>query len=923
MPIVVEEPRVEPAVTNDRSRAFLRERVAPALCLSLGVVAVAFAAGADLIGGDATGEIGVAQAVLALMGVGLALQGLSFTTTAGWQEPAQWWSQAPAIRWADTLKFLAVAGQLALLGVVISRFRVENAAFYETIFPLTVVGFVIHHLLPREYRLRFFLGLSLTAIVTVFGLLNAAWLVGIGLVLAAITHLPLSFGKRVALLVLTGGVLAAMRAGFVSAPWSGAIWAILGSMFMFRLMLYMYDLRHSKEKPNIARTLSYFFMLPNLVFPLFPVVDFATFKRTYYDQDAFEIYQRGLRWMLRGVMHLIAYRFVYQHMVISQGDVQTSTDLARYLLANFLLYLRVSGQFHVIVGMLHMFGFRLPETHRFFYLSSSFTDFWRRINIYWKDFMMKVVYYPAYFRLKKRGDTTALVISTLLVFAITWFLHAYQWFWLLGRFLLSWTDVLFWTILAVLLVANSLREARAGRKRVIGAQTWTVKEIAGLALRITATFVVLCTLWSLWTSPTVADWFRLWQVDDLTLTKVLLAAAVLYTTAFVTVAVFRHRIRGEEAAGTRRTQTAFAPAAAITLATISLIYLLGSPAVSGRLGVRAQEMIRDLKVTELNKADASLLQRGYYEELVGVNKFNGQLWEVYARRPQLSRMPTIETTGAARWLDNYLRIELRPLIGMPYLAGTFRTNRWGMRDGDYAQTKPEGAYRIALMGPSHVAGWGVGDYEVFEGLLEDRLNTTPPAGSDKKYEVLNFAVPSWSIPQQLIALESKVLPFQPDAVWLVATPKDGEVAVHHLWNMIRRGFDVPFDYLRNAAASAGVVASTTETEGDRRLKPFADEIIRESYKRFATAARARGATPVWLFLSLPGYEVIDDTPARMAKFAAEAGFVIFDLSDVYQGHELAKLQYAAWDQHPNALGHRVIAEQMYQRLQTRPELLGR
>ena len=35
---------------------------------------------------------------------------------------------------------------------------------------------------------------------------------------------------------------------------------------------------------------------------------------------------------------------------------------------------------------------------------SSFTDFWRRINIYWKDFMMKVFYYPAFFRLRRLGD---------------------------------------------------------------------------------------------------------------------------------------------------------------------------------------------------------------------------------------------------------------------------------------------------------------------------------------------------------------------------------------------------------------------------------------------------------------------------------------------------------------------------------------
>ena len=64
------------------------------------------------------------------------------------------------------------------------------------------------------------------------------------------------------------------------------------------------------------------------------------------------------------------------------------------MLGTFLLYLRVSGQFHLIVGLLHLFGFRLPETHKLYYLAHSFTELWRRINIYWTDFMMKPVFYP-------------------------------------------------------------------------------------------------------------------------------------------------------------------------------------------------------------------------------------------------------------------------------------------------------------------------------------------------------------------------------------------------------------------------------------------------------------------------------------------------------------------------------------------------
>ncbi len=135
----------------------------------------------------------------------------------------------------------------------------------------------------------------------------------------------------------------------------------------------------------------------------------------------------------------------------------------------YLLYLRVSGQFHIIVGLLHLFGYDLPETHRRYLLASSLTDFWRRINIYWKDFMVKMVYFPVYFRLRKRGETQAQVVATAAVFVITWATHSYQWFWLRGDVLFTWPDTLFWGILGALVIVNVLHRAgargRASRPR--------------------------------------------------------------------------------------------------------------------------------------------------------------------------------------------------------------------------------------------------------------------------------------------------------------------------------------------------------------------------------------------------------------------------------------------------------------------------
>ncbi|MGH8682019.1 MAG: hypothetical protein ACREVP_11030, partial [Burkholderiales bacterium] len=428
--------------------------------------------------------------------------------------------------------FLVILAQLALLTLVLRQFQIESGAFRD-LWLLALGGFAVHAFLPLRYRLPFFLALSLAGIALVLGPVHGAWLVAVGLGLIGICHLPLAFATRIAILLAAAAVLVAQRSQWLPAPWSEAIWPILGSMFMFRLIVYLYDLKHQSKPSTPWQSLAYFFMLPNACFPLFPVVDYKTFCRNYYDDDAYRIYQIGVDWIVRGVIHLLLYRVVYYYFTLAPSEVHTPGDLAQYLVSNFLLYLRVSGQFHLIVGTLYLFGFRLPETHHKYYLASSFTDFWRRINIYWKDFMLKVFYYPAYFKLRRFGTTRALILSTLFVFLMTWFLHAYQWFWLRGTVLFVWQDILFWTFLGSLVVINSLYEAKHGRERTLRGSGRTWRSTSILALKIAATFSVICVLWSFWTSESITGWLSLWTVlgakvtADLGASPLLLAAAML------------------------------------------------------------------------------------------------------------------------------------------------------------------------------------------------------------------------------------------------------------------------------------------------------------------------------------------------------------------------------------------------------------
>jgi len=401
--------------------------------------------------------------------------------------------------------------QLTLATLVVYLYSIENDAFLK-VFITATVGFVLNAVLPMTYRLPFFTLLSMGAAFLVFSPVDAVWLLLSGSTLIGFANLPISMKARAFLLIAVAAILAVARAGAVPTPWSSAVWPILGSMFMFRLVLYLMATKADAPHQRPWWSLAYFFMLPNLVFPLFPVVDYQTFRRTYYDKDEAGIYELGLLWIARGLVHLLLYRFVYHNLITDAESVVSLGDLVQFMLATLLLYLRVSGQFHLIGRSAAPVRFRLPETHKLYLLANSFTELWRRINIYWTDFMMKTVFYPSYFRVKDRGPKAALVISTVVVFVTTWLLHSYQWFWLRGGFPLTPQDAVFWGILGAFVVFGGLRELNAAKKprRIAGHQGWNRTR----GIQTAVTFTTFYVLWSLWSTESVSLW--LWMLGSAT-----------------------------------------------------------------------------------------------------------------------------------------------------------------------------------------------------------------------------------------------------------------------------------------------------------------------------------------------------------------------------------------------------------------------
>jgi D-alanyl-lipoteichoic acid acyltransferase DltB (MBOAT superfamily) len=811
--------------------------------------------------------------------------------------------------------FLFVLAQLGMIALVLRQFQIESGAFLRLAL-LAFAGFAVHAFLPLRHRLPFFLALSFAGIVLVLGLESGAWLVAIGLVLIGICHLPFAFAVRIAILLAVVAVLIAQRAQWMPAPWSEAIWPILGSMFMFRLIVYLYELRHDAAPAAPVRTLSYFFMLPNACFPLFPVVDYKSFSRNYFDDDAYRIYQTGVDWMVRGMIHLILYRVVYYYFTLAPSEVQGPGDLAQYLVSNFLLYLRVSGQFHLIVGMLYLFGFRLPETHHKYFLASSISDFWRRINIYWKDFMLKVFYYPAYFKLRRYGNTAALVLATLFVFVMTWFLHAYQWFWLRGTVLFVWQDILFWTILGLLVVANSLWEVKHGRERKLGKTAWTWRSLSALTLKTVGTFAFICVLWSFWTTESVAEWFSLWKVvgeklaADLGPFPVLLAAGLL--AASTTGGGGGSKLRGQRPSMVR--------SSAITVLSLVVLLAVGIEGIYTQFGPTVASVIQPLRSGRLSRLDTAALERGYYEQLLQVNRFNSQLWEVYSKRPK--NWLDVESGQLKRHIGGFAQTELIPSFVASSDYGAISTNRWGMRDRDYELKPSPGAHRIAILGPSNVMGWGVGDGETFEALVEARLNRERAGAPFAAYEILNFGVPGYQPPQQLVAFE-KALTFGPHAVFYVATGRELSRAAAYLVEVVQKRIDIPYPALKEAVSKAGLEANMDEATAQRRLEPFRREILAAVYGRIVAESRARGIVPVWIFLPQVREGAWQEETPETVRLAEAAGFVVVNLADLYKGEDLAAIRLAEWDEHPNVRGHRLIAARLYEALQHKRDVIFR
>lgn len=829
---------------------------------------------------------------------------------------------APTLRRSSSrwLTFPAIALELGLLYLVAYAFRIENPAFLRLL-AISAGGGLVSAVLPPRLRLPLFVICFAGSAVLLLGPVLGASLLALGLFLIGSAHVPAPMRVRVALMVALAALLMLLRTDRIPAPWSPAIWPILGSLFMFRMIVYLYDLNSRSAPVSFWHALGYFFMVPNLSFPLFPVVDYKTFCRSQSTGYDLKVLQTGVELIFRGMVQLAIYRLIYHHLAIDIAAVETSTDAMRFVLVGYAMYLKISGSFHVIAGVMHLFGFDLPLTNRNYFLAAGFTDYWRRINIYWKDFLQKVFFNPLYFRFSRRMSApVALTVSTVLAFFATWALHSWQWFWIRGSFPVREQDIVFWTAMGLLVLGNMLYENSFGRRRTLGKTRQKFSGEVRRGLFAAGTFVTISILWTIWSTESLGDFWlvvtRLFMFDVESLAW--LGIGVL---AIVILSIVFMRKENREAVRARETaKEGLDPRAPFRMIVVLVLVLsvryAEHPLMRRILPVDldppglVQQALATMRNPNLTSWDAEKLDRGYYEDLTNVVNFNSQLSDLYAQRP-----PNWDLNPAEVETPVFPPRELRPSQQVEFKGARFRTNRWGMRDHDYQKSKPTGTWRLALLGESNTMGQGVNDDETFESVVEDRLNANPPVEA-RRYELLNFALADCGPVAKLVTLE-RSLEFAPDAVLYVAVSelfwmtKELVLAAHD-------GRPLPDPRLTEALAELGVNSTTPRAEAVQRVESRDEELLAHIYHEVVARCRSANAMPMIAFLPLPRDHSAEREAALATerRLAAEAGFVNVEMYDAFDGVPAKSLWVRPWDSHINATGQALLADRIEENLRS-------
>ncbi len=359
---------------------------------------------------------------------------------------------------------------------------------------------------------------------------------------------------------------------------------------------------------------------------------------------------------------------------------------------------------------------------------------------------------------------------------------------------------------------------------------------------------------------------------------------------------------------------------------VATIVILACGLVPDRLYGDGPSRIRHLLTSNLfNRADLERIDRGYYEQLLSAGRRLDDLGDVprlrIRRRSGTTWSIPFEDGPLVTRVDDLREVVLKRDDTTERWGLQWRTNAQGMRDQSYASAKPAGTFRIALVGDSIAAGWGVNAEERFESILEQVWYARAREASGLTVEIINCAVPGHSPGQRWYHFGRVGWSMSPDLVICESTAADVGWDERRLRFLLARGLGWDSPIYHSALVRAGVEPNGSPDDYKRALRPRHWDILAGVYQTMAADCRTRGVPILWVLVPRVGRKHDGADQRTLLETARAAGFShVIDVTDAYDDIDASRLAIDTDDFHPNASGHARLARRLDGALQDLPEL---
>ena len=794
-------------------------------------------------------------------------------------------------KYAFNSKFFINLLWLLSCSYIVFYLGIEKNKGFDKVAILLTGAFLFYIFVPLKFRKLFLVGLAFAVETYLFGFKMSVGVLFVLIYFVGLTYISKK-QIRLVMVIISVGVGIAITSKFISFPQIRLIFMLSGLLLMLRYIYFLYELNYFKKAPVFIDRLCYLFLIPNACFPLFPALNPNEYLNSYYDKPSEISFKRALHWISCGIFHLLIYRVIYLYFSPSAYDIDGFGMWLWFILSSYSLIFRLSGLFYLAMGFLQLFGFNLPNIFNHVYFATGFPDLWRRVNLYWRAFMIRVFYYPLVFKFKKANQKVVVGTATLLMFGLTWLLHSWQWYWIKGSYYFYPTDMLFWFTLGVIISVNAVRAINKLNK---DNQKSTENYFIGGA-KVVLMFFTMSLLWSLWTSSAITEFFYISKFS-----KTGSGREYLYFFGATCVLIL--------CAGWIRSLYFSKNWFSFVFSETKPIYGIGFCLILFSSVELLKQNNKDDVVAflnmNINNRDKALLERGYYEQILNNDDKSIELLNVGSKfkKWNLDR-------DAYQKTDNELMKEFKSNYKTTFKGDTLFTNSFGLRDKEYTLEKDNNTVRISFVGGSYIMGSGVSNEENFAALIEEKLYST----GNKKIEVLNYGVGGYFLIQNVLVVANKVPKYKPDYVFCFIHSSYRARCLESFANLLIKQVPITVPYLKTLAEEAGVKKGMCHLEIYNRLKPHIDEIISWGFQSIYDASKVADMTPVMVYLPANATLKEDADKDFCLAEANRIGFYSIDLSGVYNGQNPEEIQLSSWDTHPNEKGHRLISDLLFEKM---------